>query len=83
MARKYIDVRVVGAREELIEFIWLLRTLRELSWRGHNREFKVSIDGDGSGKMNFLLPDGNGGFEEVPTIEGFDPENIPDISIGE
>lgn len=82
--KKYIDIRVSAlSAGELYEFVRLCRTIRTLGMRGNSRSFKVSVDGDGTGKMDFQVINEDHTMTKLPSYKEFDPDNIPDIDIGE
>ena len=80
--KKFLDVRVVGYDAEIQEFIKLIAVIQELGRQGTCRDFKVCVDGDGSGNLKFQLLYGET-IKDIEFIENFDTENIPTIYIGE
>lgn len=57
---KYIDIRVSALSEEdLVSFIRLCGIIQGAGEKGEGREFKIFVDGDGSGTFKFQsLEDG-------------------------
>lgn len=88
MSNTYIDIRVVGQEPEIKEFISLCRVIQQLGRTGSSRDIKVSVDGDGSGRLAFYSInngeefDTHGKFTEFNSSK-VNPDNIGTISIGE
>jgi len=51
---KSFDIRVVGQEPEIKEFINLCKVIQSLGRHGANRTIKLSVDGDGSGRLAFF-----------------------------
>ena len=81
--KKYLNIRVIGYDEEIQGFIALIAVIQELGRQGTNRDFKVCVDGDGSGKLKFQLIYGEDNIKDIDFIENFNPNEIPTIYIGE
>jgi len=64
-----IDIRIVGHKEELVDFIRLCKAIQHLGRVGSNRTIKLTVDGDGSGRLAFYSIDG--GNEEDKTFIPF------------
>jgi len=85
---KFIELRVIGEKSELKDFIRLCKVIQRLSITGSCRTIKVTVDGDGSGRLAFYGIEGAN--EEGKTLipfnsEGIDVDNeeMLDIWIGE
>ena len=52
--KQYIDLRIVGNEPELKEFLNLCCLISTFGAYGMSRGISVSVDGDGSGKLNFF-----------------------------
>tara|TARA_R110002167_G_scaffold55962_4_gene158987 strand:+ start:12079 stop:12345 length:267 start_codon:yes stop_codon:yes gene_type:complete len=63
--KQYVDIRVRGHEEELIEFIQLLKTITTCGVYGSSRDITVSVDGDGSGYLDFRRLHEDGSHEEL------------------
>ena len=57
-----IDIRVVGQMSELKEFVNLCKVIQHLGRMGSNRTIKLTVDGDGSGRLAFY------GIERKPHV---------------
>lgn len=79
--KKRIDISVIGYEPELFEFLRLLQKIEYLGIVGASRSITVSVDGDGSGRLNFYFIE-NGKFTELPMLK-FDTNKPIEVSIGE
>lgn len=53
-----LNIKVVGGKEEISEFLLLLAKMETLGDVGANRTIPVAYDGDGSGNLKFEALDG-------------------------
>lgn len=60
MTKKYIELKVIAGEEEINEFVQLLAKISYLGDVGANRTIPLTVDGDGSGHMDFEVLDENG-----------------------
>ena len=63
MAKGYINIRVEGYSEEIRKFVHLCKCIQGLGKTGSSGDILISVDGDGSGTLNFSL------FNESETME--------------
>jgi hypothetical protein len=86
MENIYTDIRVVGGQEEVIELFKVLYTIQRLGRVGASRDLLVSVDGDGSARLEFFLQE-NGSlipFDEMyKNIKINLDEDIIKFEIGE
>jgi hypothetical protein len=76
---KKIVLEVMAQDEtELGEFLVLCAIIQALGEHGAHRVLSVDVDGDGSGRLTFIV---NGA--PVVRWDRFDPNNIKRITIGE
>lgn len=47
------DLRVVGQESEIKDFINLCKVIQQIGRNGSNRTIKLTVDGDGSGRLSF------------------------------
>jgi len=78
----YIDIRVVGQKSEIKDFIKLCKTIQHLGRTGSCRKIPVVVDGDGSGKLAFHGINQDGSFTEFNS-EGINTDKIEEMWIGE
>jgi translation initiation factor 1 (eIF-1/SUI1) len=62
---KYIDIRVIGLQDTLLDFGKLMKTIQKCGERGTCSKIPVVVDGDGSGKLKFQILE-----------EGIQPEDM-------
>jgi len=77
---------VMGSKTELAEFFKVCSAIQSLGRQGASRDIKISVDGDGSGKLNFFFEDESLQLIQFPPIKDFnidDPNKTIDLSIGE
>jgi hypothetical protein len=65
--KKRISIDVIGHDSELRELIYILKCIQKCGERGTHRTFKISVDGDGSGRLEFMYEKEEGGWEYFPT----------------
>jgi hypothetical protein len=82
MSKMHLDIRVVGNKEELSAFVGLCKVIQYLGRSGSSRDIKLSVDGDGSGRLSFYGIMSEGKFVDF-NCDGIDADNLPRISIGE
>lgn len=85
---KYIDIRVSGNDESLLEFIALCRKIHLLCNWGACRVIPVVVDGDGNANLRFEMLDPLvDEFSESISLQGFgdevDGSELSDHWIGE
>jgi hypothetical protein len=82
--KEYIDVRVVGQKSEIRDFIRLCKVIQCLGRVGSCRTIKVTVDGDGSGRLAFYGVKDGKDFTEFNS-EGIDVDDkeMLDMWIGE
>lgn len=69
MSKKYIDFRVVGNDEELKSFTSLLQLIQSFGQYGMSRNIKVSVDGDGSGRLYFQIRTKSGKQNDLQSFQ--------------
>lgn len=52
---QYLDIRVVGEKEEINELLIILRKIQWCGSVGAGRTIPIYVDGDGSGRLSFGL----------------------------
>lgn len=57
MEKYYINIKVEGGKEEILEFLSLCAKIRHLGRVGANRDILLQVDGDGSGQLEFETTD--------------------------
>jgi len=81
--KKYVDIRVVGGEEELLEFADLCKIIQRLGRVGSNRDITITVDGDGSGRLSFYGIE-NGKFTEFNSEKiDVDDKDLMHVYIGE
>lgn len=66
--KKYIELKVIGNKEELNSFITLLTLIKSFGRYGMSRRIEVNVDGDGSGKLDFQVIKSDSTTEDLPTF---------------
>lgn len=66
--KEYIEIKVMGHLPEIVEFLRLIRYIQSLGSYGMSRDIKVSVDGDGSGKLKFTFSDKDGKIMDMPNF---------------
>lgn len=85
MSNIAVDIRVVGQKDEVLEFISICKVIQHLGRIGCCRKIPIVVDGDGSGRLAFY------GIKEINPEAGFiefnsneiDVEKIEEMWIGE
>lgn len=79
-----IAIEIIGHNTELRELIHILKCIQKCGQLGTHRTFKISVDGDGSGHLQFLYKNEFGEDEFFPTDDiSLDKEENRNLSIGE
>jgi hypothetical protein len=79
-----IALEIVGYETELRELIHVLKCFQKCGQLGTHRTFKVSVDGDGSGRLTFLYKNEQGEDEIFPTDDiDLNKEEKRNLWIGE
>lgn len=50
-----LDIQVIGQESEIVEFLRFLGAVQYLGNIGASRDLNLSVDGDGSGRLNFKV----------------------------
>ena len=81
----YTDIRVYGHQSEIIEFLRLCRFIQTFGDHGTGRSIKVSIDGDGSGHLQFAGLNEDGSTTELKSFTRDDIGEVREfqVDIGE
>jgi hypothetical protein len=77
-----MNIRVVGQKSELKDFIRLCKVIQRLGQVGSCRKIPLIVDGDGSGQLSFYGIDENNEPVEFNS-EGVDVDKIEEMWIGE
>jgi hypothetical protein len=85
---KYIDLKVIGNTTEIKEFLDLCSKIEYLGIVGSHRDIKVSVDGDGSGRLFFkVVEEGKELDLPIPEFKNLDERekfvSTLEVSIGE
>lgn len=67
--KQYVELKVVGHPEELKEFLSLVQLIQSFGDFGMSREIKVTVDGDGSGRLGFYMKDDTGEYKDLPSFK--------------
>lgn len=79
-----IGIEIIGSQTELVELIHVLKCIQKCGELGTHRTFKISIDGDGSGRLIFCFKNEFGEDEFFPTDNvDLDKEEKRTLYIGE
>lgn len=78
----YLDIRVVGEKSELKDFIRICKVIQRLGRVGSCRKIPVVVDGDGSGRLAFYGIQKDGKFTNFNS-DDIDVEKIEEMWIGE
>lgn len=77
MGRVYADIRVTAlCDEDMNDFLFLLRKIRECSLRGMSRTIEVNVDGDGSGQYSFTVLNPEGEDRAIEDFVHIDPAEL-------
>lgn len=71
-----VDIRVVGQKPEVLEFLRLCRLITTFGYHGTGRSIQVAVDGDGSGFLRF---EGKKEDGSPLRIEPFTREDIGEV----
>jgi hypothetical protein len=79
-----VSIEVIGHDTELTEFFHILKCIQKCGQLGTHRTFKISVDGDGTGRLLFLYKNENGEDVFFPTDDvDLNKEENRNLSIGE
>jgi len=67
---------------DMVQLVKLFQVIDELGRAGCRRSVTLVVDGDGSAKYQFWVQDGEE-LKEIPRLDGFNPDDIPVLSLGE
>jgi hypothetical protein len=68
MTQVSLDIKVIGQEIEIVELLKVLGAIQYLGDVGSSRDIKVSVDGDGSGRLSFRVKV-EGKFVDLPSTK--------------